>query len=139
MSKKFKIDMEKIDSKFVEEHFRKEHIIDNYKKMNDGKKIEKNFNNDLLEDKVEKINKIINWYKDDKVEYIEADRLREKIKNYFKDPSIKQLFNTHPKRGGDKKIFENVNTHILRELGYEFISKRKKYKDKETNKTKQKK
>ena len=31
--------MEKIDSKFVDEHFRKEHIIDNYKKMNDGKKI----------------------------------------------------------------------------------------------------
>ena len=48
--------------------------------MNDGKKIEKNFNNDLLEDKVEKINKILNWYKDDKVEYIEADRLREKSK-----------------------------------------------------------
>ena len=74
MSKKFKIDMEKIDSKFVDEHFRKEHIINNYKKMNDGKKIEKSFNNDLLEDKVEKINKIINWYKDDKVEYIEANR-----------------------------------------------------------------
>ena len=126
MSKKFKIDMEKIDSKFVDEQFRKEHIIDNYKKMNDGKKIEKNFNNDLLEDKVEKINKIINWYKDDKVEYIEANRLREKIKDYFKDPSIKQLFNTYPKRGGDKKIFENVNTHILKELGYEFTSKKKK-------------
>ena len=79
MSKKIKIDMEKIDSKFVEEHFTKEHIIDNYKKINDGKKIEKSFNNDLLEDKVEKINKIINWYKDGKVEYIEADRLRQKF------------------------------------------------------------
>jgi len=55
MSKKFKIDMEKIDSKFVDEHFRKEYIIDNFKKVNDGKKIEKNFNNDLLEDKVEKL------------------------------------------------------------------------------------
>ena len=53
MSKKFKIDMEKIESKFVDEHIRKEHIIDNYKKLNNGKKIEKNFNNDLLEDKVE--------------------------------------------------------------------------------------
>ena len=90
-----------------------------------------------MDDKVEKINKIINWYKANKVEYIEADRLRDKFKDYFKDPSIKQLFNTYPKRGGDKKIFENVNTHILRELGYEFISKRKKYKDKETNKTKE--
>ena len=128
--------MEKIDSKFVDEHFGKEYIIDNYKKMNDGKKIEKNFNNDLLEDKVEKINKIINWYKDDKVEYIEADRLREKFKDYFKGPSIKQLFNTYPKRGGDKKIFENVNTHILKELGYEFISKKKKIKDKTTAKIK---
>jgi hypothetical protein len=89
-----------------------------------------------LEDKVEKINKIINWYKDDKVEYIEADKLREKFKDYFKDPSIKQLFNTYPKRGGDKKIFENVNTHILNELGYEFISKKKKMKDTATNKAK---
>jgi hypothetical protein len=139
MSKKFKIDMEKIDSKFVDEKIRKEYIIDNFKKVNDGKKIEKNFNNDLLEDKVEKINKIINWYKDDKgekVEYIEADRLRENFKDYFKDNSIKQLFNTFPKRGGDKKIFENVNTHILKELGYEFISKKKKMKDKATAKIK---
>jgi len=31
MSKKLKIDMEKIDSKFVDEHFRKEYIIDNFK------------------------------------------------------------------------------------------------------------
>ena len=52
MSKKFKIDMEKIDSKFVDEHFRKENIIDNYEKMNDVEKIENNFNNDLLEDPV---------------------------------------------------------------------------------------
>ena len=91
---------------------------------------------DLLEDKVEKINKIINWYKNDKVEYIEADRLREKFKDYFKDNSIKQLFNTYPKRGGDEKIFENVNTHIFNELGYEFISKKKKMKDTATNKAK---
>ena len=106
MSKKFKIDMEKIDDKFVDEHFRKEHIIDNYKKINDGKKIEKSFNNDLLEDKIEKINKIMNWFKDGKVEYIEADRLREKFKDYFKDNSIKQLFNTYPKRGGDKRYLK---------------------------------
>jgi len=44
--------MEKIDSKFVDEHFRKENIIDNYEKMNDVEKIENNFNNDLLEDPV---------------------------------------------------------------------------------------
>ena len=56
-----------------------------------GRKQRKSFNNDLLEDKVEKINKIVNWYKDDKVEYIESDRLREKFKDYFKDNSIKQL------------------------------------------------
>ena len=89
-----------------------------------------------MDDKVEKINKIINWYKANKVEYIEADRLRDKFKDYFKDPSIKQLFNTYPKRGGDKKIFENVNTHILKELGYEFTSKKKKMKNTATNKAK---
>ena len=75
-----------------------------------------------------KINEIINWYKDDngdKVEYIEADRLRDKFKEFFKDPSIKQIFNTYPKRGGDKKIFEDVNTYIMKELGNEFISKNK--------------
>ena len=134
MSKKFKIDINSIDSKFVEEHFRKESIRDNYNKFNkvkyvEGEKIEKNFNNDLLEDKVEKINKKINWFKDkdgNKVQYLQNDTLRKNFEEYFKDPSVKQLFNTYPKRGGDRKIFENVNTHILRELGYEFISKRKK-------------
>jgi len=35
-----------------------------------------------------------------------------------------------------KKLFENVNNHILSELGYEFIKKRKQYKDKKTNKMK---
>ena len=30
MSKKFEIDMDRIDSKFVGEHFRKEYIVDNY-------------------------------------------------------------------------------------------------------------
>ena len=56
--------------------------------------------------------------------------------NYYDNPSIKQLFNTYPKRGSDKKIFENDNTHILNELGYEFISKKKKMKDTATNKAK---
>jgi len=32
MSKKFKINIHNIDDKFVEEHFRKEYIINNYDK-----------------------------------------------------------------------------------------------------------
>ena len=48
----------------------------------------------------------MNWFKDGKVEYIEAGRLREKFKDYFKDNSIKQLFNTYPKRGGDKRYLK---------------------------------
>jgi hypothetical protein len=142
MSKKFKIDMNNIDSPFVEEHFRKEYIIDNYNKFNkvkyeDGEKIEKTFNNDLLEDKVEKINHILKWFKDkegNKVEYLQNETLRKNFVEYFKDPSIKQLFNTYPKRGGDKKIFENVNNHILSELGFEFVLKKKHHRDKTTGK-----
>jgi hypothetical protein len=142
MSKKFKIDMNNIDSPFVEEHFRKEYIIDNYNKFNkvkyeDGEKIEKTFNNDLLEDKVEKINDILKWFKDkegNKVEYLQNETLRKNFTEYFKDPSIKQLFNTYPKRGGDKKIFENVNNHILSELGFEFVLKKKHHRDKTTGK-----
>ena len=92
MSKKFQINIHNIDDKFVEEHFRKEYIIDNYNKYDkvkyeEGEKLEKNFNNDLLEDKVEKINKIFNWFKDSK--HIQNDTLRKNFKEYFKDPSIK--------------------------------------------------
>ena len=33
MSKKFVIDIEKIDEEFIEEHFRNEYLIDNYKQL----------------------------------------------------------------------------------------------------------
>ena len=142
MSKQFKIAINKIDDKFVEEHFRKEYIIDNYNKFDkvkyeDGEKIEKAFNNDMLEDKVEKINDKLKWFKDkdgNKVEYLRNETLRKNFEEYFKDPSIKQLFNTYPKRGGDKKIFDNVNNHILNELGFEFVLKKKHHRDKTSGK-----
>ena len=140
MSKKFCIELEKIDAEFVEDHFRKEFIIDNYNQFSETEdKIEKTFDNDFLEDKVEKINKIFSWFKDkegNKIEYLKAEDLRDHFKTYFKDPSIKRLFSAYPKKGGDKKLFNNVNNHILSELGFEFIKKRKQYKDKTTNKMK---
>ena len=135
MSKKFKIDINKIDGKFVEEHFRKEYVIDNYNKYEKGEKLEKNFNNDLLEDKIEKINKIKKWFEGE--EYLSNDTLRKDFKEYFKDPSIKQLFNTYPKRRGEQKLYQNVNSHILNELGYELVSKRKQDRDKTTGKMKE--
>ena len=101
-------------------------------KYEDGEKLTKSYNNDLLEDKVEKINDIFKWFKDEegnKIEYLSNDTLREKFTEYFKDPTIKQLFNTYPKTGGDKKLYENVSNHILNELGFEFISKKKRYRD----------
>ena len=65
MSKKFVIDIEKIDEEFIEEHFRNEYLIDNYKQfIKKEETIEKNFDNDLLQDKVEKINKIVCWFRD---------------------------------------------------------------------------
>ena len=141
MSKKFCIELEKIDDEFVEEHFRKEFIIDNYNQFNETEdKIEKTFDNDFLEDKIEKINTIFSWFKDkegNKIEYLKAEDLRNHFKTYFKDPSIKRLFSSYPKKGGDKKLFNNVNNHILSELGFEFVSKRKQYKDKTTNKKKE--
>jgi len=83
---------------------------------------------------------ILKWFKDkdgNRVEYLQNETLRKNFAEYFEDPSVKQLFNTYPKRGGDKKIFENVNNHILSELGFEFISKRKQYRDKTTCKMKE--
>ena len=47
------------------------------------------------------------------------------------------MFSAYPKIGGDKKLSNNVNNHILSELGFEFVSKRKQYKDKTTNKKKE--
>lgn len=145
MSKKFNIDIHLIDCEFVKEHFRKEYIIDNYNtymdvKYEDGEKLEKSFNNDMLEDKVEKINEIFKWFKDEegnKIDYLSNDILREKFNEYFRDPTIKQLFNTYPKKGGEKKLYENVNHHILNELGFQFISKRKQYRDDTTGKMKE--
>ena len=109
MSKKFSIDIRKINEEFVKEHFRKEYIIDNYNSFNevkyeDGEKLTKSYNNDLLEDKVVKTNDIFKWFKDEegnKIEYLSNDTLREKFTEYFKDPTIKQLFNTYPKTGGE--------------------------------------
>jgi len=137
MSKKFNIDIREINEEFVKEHFRKEYFIDNYNsfddvKYEDGEKLTKSYNNDLLEDKVDKINDIFKWFKDEegnKIEYLSNDTLREKITEYFKDPTIKQLLNTYPKTGGDKKLYENVSNHISNELGFEFVSKKKRFKD----------
>jgi hypothetical protein len=54
MSKNFVIDIEKIDEELIEERFRNEYVIDNYKQFIEKKEtIEKNFDNDLLQ--VEKI------------------------------------------------------------------------------------
>ena len=65
MSKKFVIDIEKIDEEFIEEHFRNEYLIDNKKQfIKKEVTIEKDFDNDLLQDKVEKINKIVSWFRD---------------------------------------------------------------------------
>jgi hypothetical protein len=47
------------------------------------------------------------------------------------------LVETGCKRGGDKKVFENVNHHILSELGFELVSKRKQYRDKTSGKMKE--
>jgi len=56
MSKKFIFDIEKKDEEFIEEHFRNEYVIDNYKQFIKKEEIiENNFDNDLLQDKVEKI------------------------------------------------------------------------------------
>ena len=144
MSLNFNIDIHQINGEFVEELFRKEYIIDNYNTYlkvdySNGEKLEKSYDNGLLGDKVEKINQIFSWFKDEegnKVEYLSNDTLREKFTEYFKDPSVKQLFNTFPKMGGDKKLFENANYHILNELGFELITKRKQYRDKATGKKK---
>ena len=102
MSKKFCIELEKIDAEFVEEHFRKEFIIDNYNQFSETEdKIEKTFDNDFLEDKIEKINTIFSWFEDkdgNKIEYLKAEDLRNHFKTYFKDPSMKRLFSAYPKK-----------------------------------------
>ena len=46
------------------------------------------------------------------------------------------MFNTYPKTGGDKKLYENVSNHILNELGFEFLSKRKQFRKTTTGKMK---
>ena len=140
MSKKFVIDIEKIDEEFIEEHFRNEYLIDNYKQfIKKEETIEKNFDNDLLQDKVEKINKIVSWFidKEGNNQDIKSEDLRTNFIGFFKDPSIKQLFCSYPKKGGNKNIFNNVSNHILKELGFELQKKRKQYKDKLTGKMKE--
>ena len=77
--------IEKIDGDFVEEHFRKEYVIDNYNKFSGDEEIKKDLNNDLLSEKIENINTIFKWFKD---------------KDGYN--SIKKLFINYPKNGGVK-------------------------------------
>ena len=110
MSKKFVIDIEKIDEEFIEEHFRNEYLIDNYKQfIKKEETIEKNFDNDLLQDKVEKNNKMVSWFRDKEgnKQDIKSEDLRTYFIGFFKVPSIKQLFNSYPKKGVKKNIFNN--------------------------------
>jgi hypothetical protein len=51
------------------------------------------------------------------------------INKFLKEPTIKKLFINYPKNGGVKKIFMNVNNHILNKLGFELQIKMKQYKD----------
>jgi len=138
LSKKFMIDIEKIDGDFVEEHFRKEYVIDNYNKFSGDEEIKKDLNNDLLSEKIENINKIFKWFKDKdgNNQVVKNEDLRIKINEFLKEPTIKKLFINYPKNGGVKKIFMNVNNHILNELGFELQMKKKQYKDKLTGKIK---
>ena len=54
-----------MDEEFSEEHFRNEFLINNYEQfIKKEESIEKNFDNNLLQDKVEKINKIVSWFRD---------------------------------------------------------------------------
>ena len=81
MSKKFVIDIEKIDEEFIEEHFRNEYLIDNYKQfIKKEETIEKNFDNDLLQDKVEK-KIIVSWFRDKEgnKQEIKSEDLKAKI------------------------------------------------------------
>ena len=79
---------------------------------------------------------MISWFRDKEGNYkdIESEDLRTNFIGFFKDPSINQLFNSYPKKGGDKNIINNVSTYKLKELGFELQKKRKQYKDKLTEK-----
>ena len=70
------------------------------------------------------------------IELLKNENLRRK-KKFLKETTIKKLFINYPKNGGVKNLFNNVNNHILNELGFELKKKRKQYKDKLTGKMKE--
>jgi hypothetical protein len=138
LSKKFLIDIDKIDGVFVELHFRKEYIIDNYNKFDSKEPVKKNLDNNLLSEKIDKINEIFKMFKDNEgnKKELKADELRKNLSEFLKNPYLRNLFKTLPNGNNPKKIFTNVENHILDELGMSFIKTRRRYRDEITKQRK---
>jgi hypothetical protein len=139
LSKIFFIHIDKIDEEFIKLHFRKEYIIDNYKKFNSKEPVKKDLDNNLLSEKIDKINKIFKMFKEhdgDKKE-LKAYELRKKLIDFLKNPYLRNLFKTLPTNTNPREIFKNVEKHILDQLGMCFIKKRRRYRDEITGKRKE--
>ena len=133
------IDINKIDDEFIKLHFRKEYIIDNYKKFNSKDTVKKDLENNLLGEKIDKINEIFKMFKDNEGnnKELKADELRKNLSEFLKNPYLRNLFKTLPNGNNPREIFNNVDNHILEELGMAFIKTRRRYKDETTGKRKE--
>jgi hypothetical protein len=132
-------DINKIDEEFIKLHFRKEYIIDNYKKINSKDTVKKDLENNLLGEKIDKINEIFKMFKDNEgnKKELKADELRKILRIFLKNPYLRNLFKTLPNGNNPREIFNNVDIHILEELGMAFIKTRRRYKDETTGKRKE--
>ena len=130
MSVKFYKPIEEIDEDFIKTHFRKDYIIDNHKaiKGDDNEESplpDKSMDNNFISDKIEVWNPIFKLLS----EPIQKKDCEDKLNTIINDKIVKQLFSTLPNTKSSRKLIENINNHILNELGVSIQQTRKQYRE----------
>jgi hypothetical protein len=63
---------------------------------------------------------------------LKADELRKNLSIFLKNAYLRNLLKTLPNGNNPREIFNNVDIHILEELGMAFTNTRRRYKDETT-------
>lgn len=130
MSLKFYKPIEEIDEDFIKTHFRKDYIIDNYNAIiGDGNEEnpfpDKSMDNNFISDKIDVWNPIFKLLK----QPMKKSDVENELNSIINIKKTKQLFSTLPNTETSRKLIDNINNHILNEIGCSIVQTSKRYKD----------
>ena len=129
LSVKFCILVEEITEEFVETHFRKDFIIDNYNAImgnpedNINPLPDKSLDNDFIADKIDVWNPIFNLLS----EPVKKSDVSSKLNDIIQNKKTRQLFSSLSRTKSDRENIKNINNHILNEIGVSIKLTRKQY------------